>query len=141
MRKSSAIMLIASCAFMEGAAPPLTAAPQLTMSCHELLNGEPMGDPTEFFLIGSDLFTKAAGQVVRISTAGKPLFLSHNVSGGISTSTWAEHFREGFVISRRVYWKRGSGPRRVRYTERYHFRNQVLKRSDQRGDACHHDGR
>ena len=137
-QRPGAAMLAALGAVSAGASPLPRREPALVMTCHPLLNGEPMNEVTSYSLVGPDLFTQAAGRTLRISNAGKPLFLSRDLDRGLPVFSWADHLRAGQIVVRRVYWKTGDGPRRLRSTERYDFQRQTLTRSGIRGDTCHH---
>lgn len=110
----------------------------LTMTCHPLLQGEPMAEETDYILKGDDPFSKVAARTERISTGKQPLFLSRDLDRGIPILSWAQHVREGNIITRRVYWKTGNGPRRLRMTWRYDFDKQTISATGERGDLCHH---
>lgn len=119
---------------------PAAAEPPLTMTCHLLRHGVPSADPTTFVLLGDDLFARSAAGNVRISAAGAPLALGTSRDDGVVTQTFADHTRNDRVVTRRVYWKQGVAPRRLRFSERYDFAAQTLTVSGEAKDICHHQG-
>lgn len=129
---------LASSSLASAAGPRDRIAPPLSMICHPLLNGEPTEDATVYLLSGNVLITKAAGQTVPISTAGRPMFLSSLRDHGIVSSSWADHERSGPIVIRHLYWKTGTRPRRLVSTERFDFRRQTIASSVEHGDMCHH---
>lgn len=136
-------MRIATLAVFAATGGPAMAqkSPPLTMTCHPLIRGMPSQDETVYTLVGDTLFSKSIGETRKISTAGSPMYLSRSVDRGVPTLTWASHTRNGAIVTRRVYWKEGSKPRYLRFSETYDFTRQTITGSDDPADTCHHDGR
>ena len=116
------------------------AAPQ-TMTCHLMIGGVPSPRVTTFTLEGSGLFSDAGGERRRISTAGAPLFLGRSTDRDGVTLSYASHVRDGASVKRNVYWKTGSKPRYLRFSETYDFKRQTITATGETGDSCHHDRR
>lgn len=116
------------------------AAP-LAMTCHLMIGGLPSPRVTTFTLSGNTLFSDAGGERRRISTAGTPLFLDRSTDKDGVTLSYASHVRDGTTVRRNVYWKTGSKPRYLRFSETYDFKRQTITTTGEPGDSCHHDGR
>ena len=114
--------------------------PPLTMTCHLLYRGQPSPEATVYTLVGNTLSSTQSGRTTRLSRAGAPIPLGRSVDRGVVTQSFADHTRRGPVVTRRVYWKEGAAPRRLRFTETYDFTRQTVTIPGE-GDSCHHAGR
>lgn len=121
------------------AAAPLSAGadPAPAMTCY--LAGSP--EPTTFVLLGDDLVARTSRGSERVSTAGSPLLVRTDEEGGAAVRTYADHSRNGAVVTRRVYVRHGEGPRQLRYAERYDFAAQTIVRVGEATDTCRRAGR
>ena len=135
--KARAVLILALLA----AAPAAREGPPLTMTCHYLLAGWPDPQGTTHELRGRNLYSRSAAGRTLISTEGRLVPLGRGIGAhGSVTLTFASHRRAGSVVTRRVFWQVGDGPRRLRFTERYDFARRRVTISGERGDVCHSNG-
>ena len=108
----------------------------LTMVCHPLLRGVPMDAPTKYEALGRSLYSQSEVGRTLLSSEGVQVPLGRFVQRGVTTRTFASHTRDSSLIIRRVYWQTGTGPRRLRFSERYDFQRQRITSTGTTGDNC-----
>ena len=114
-------------------------SPKLMMDCHEMDGGSPSPHASFYEVRGNDLLRHGRTRIVRISTAGKMLFLSRTQDDEGPEDAFATHVRSGHIVVRTVYWQRPGQKRRRAFHDTYDFRAKTIIRSTGGGDTCHHD--
>lgn len=113
--------------------------PKLMMDCHEMDGGSPSPHASFYEVQGNDLLRHGRTRIMKISTAGKMLFLSRTNDDKGPEDAFATHVRKGHVVVRTVYWQRPGQARRRAFHDTYDFRAKTIIRSTGGGDTCHHD--
>lgn len=114
----------------------------LRMTCHELLQGEPLKDPIVYEVVGRNLFrTSVEGERIIISTEGDRRYLGTTRDKRGAQRSYASHVLRGQVLTRELFWEREGGRPRLISTERFDFGAQRYGDPSRGEDHCHHDGR
>ena len=121
---------------------PAAAAPSLSLDCHLLYRGVPMKEPTTYQVIGKELYGVNGPLRTRLSEEGTPVMLGKaKEADGTVVKSFASHRLNGTTLERTVYWKKGSAPMKLAFTETYDFRARTVTSSTDRADFCHADGK
>jgi hypothetical protein len=140
---SGAVLLIAALgAKAQTANAPAAAVPSLSLSCHLLYRGVPMKEPTNYEVIGKDLYGVSGPIRTRLSEEGTAISLGKaKEADGTVVESFASHRLNGTTLERTVFWKKGNGPMQQAFTETYDFRARTVSSSSDRADFCHADGK
>lgn len=121
---------------------PATAAPSLSLDCHLLFRGVPMKEPTTYQVIGKELYGVNGPLRTRLSEEGAPVTLGKaREADGTVVESFASHRLNGTTLERTVYWKKGSAPMKLAFTETYDFKARTVTSSTDRADFCHAGGK
>ena len=119
--------------------PAVAQRASLRMTCHELLQGQPMRDATVYQLVGNTLYRDGTTGRVAISREGRRLDLGFTRDRGVVTRSYASHVRRGTTVRRTVFWQVGRGPVRPQFTETFDFARQRVTGMDGPRDTCNHN--
>lgn len=108
---------------------PATEATDLSISCHELINGLPDPEGAVYSLQGKELYREN----IIISTEDG-IVLSTN--GDVRS---ASHTFDGKKLVRKLYSQTGSHPKKTINVEVFDFKNQTIKEHGK--DTCYHNAR